>query len=175
MRIGLHDEYQVDAQLLDYLDDVPAAHRAQVLQRLLRVGFQVMHHNVTPEKAYQEACMPAPKGGAPRVSIAPVRVAERASRSVVVSESVTLLTTAPKAAVVSPAPLQAIQKETSAIASVPEAAPKIMHEPEPEELLDADPSALIEDEFLPDQDDLIYPPATAHTDAFARMRERAQE
>lgn len=165
VRIGLHDEYQIDATLLDHLEGLPVSDRGPTLLRYLRVGFQVAQQQVDSEAAFREACMPGLKEGVGQTRPAPAKPARVAAANKKPAQA-----EAPRVEpreTTSPAPEPSLSQLDS-VASV------TRHGTQEPELLSADPGALADEDRAPDRDEVSEPaPEKPAGDSFARMRDRA--
>lgn len=177
LRLSLYDEYRVDAEVLDYLESLPDAHRATFLQNLVRVGFQVLMNGVEVQAAYQQACLPDLKTQEPRKAVpAPVPHIPPVPAAIPV----------PARPAPAPEPLAPAPAEPFATEPVPIDAPApvtLFAEEAPPtdsaaELLDADPAIDMAGDAEPLHDEPLMPdpvvPAGGGMDVMARMRAKAQ-
>jgi hypothetical protein len=196
LRLSLYDEYRVDAEVLDYLESLPDAHRSTFLQNLVRVGYQVLLKGAEVQAAYQQACLPDLKTQEPR------RSAPAPAPQIPVGAPVPQVPVMPVAAPapaapivpavpepVAPAPVEPLAPVPAPVVDVPAPAvdtpaPVMLFEEEltstdpVAELLDADPAIHMAAEPEAMHDEPLMPdpvaPAGGGLDVMARMRAKAQ-
>lgn len=187
LRVSLYDEYRVDAALLDYLESLPDAHRSALLQRFVRVGFQMLIESAEIGEAHQEASLPSLNAQAspiatPSAGLAPAPVKAPAKTST--KAPAKPLAPAPQAR----APDQVRQADgpptsgpqsdrqppaqRDALEQVPPSRPEPGEPDEPDEkYLSADPVLLLDDREILPQSAAEAPPS----DPMARMKNRARK
>lgn len=165
LRVSLYDEYRVDAELLDYLEQLPPSHRGDYLQRLLRVGHMILTGAATPGDALLKASLPELRDVVKEAGLSsPHPAAAPAQPPETFEGSAQSRLESQEAAVSAPPPQEAASKADSlesepAAPNPPAESPAPANEPIPPAPQPAEPVAEL--------------PASNSMDALARMRSRA--